>query len=108
MSSTRLYKKSGLGYYLEASGSNVLTYPQVNTFRVSYLEGDYSSATRWTQAAMDYFDAKWGSGLVGTSDFQYGRTVPQRGEWGPYIANENGAAGDTWRGVYVNSTGVFF
>ena len=108
LSSTHLYKKSGIGYYLEASGSNVLTYPQVNTFKVSYLEGAYSTATRWTQAAMDYFDAKWGSGLTISSNFQFGGTVPQRGEWGPFIANENGAAGVTWRGVYVNSTGAFF
>ena len=108
MSCTRLYKKSGSGYYLEASGSNVLTYPQVNTFNVSYLEGSFSSATSWTQAAMDYFDSKWGSGLVGASNFEFGRTVPQRGEWGPYIVNDNGAAGDTWRGVFVNTTGAFF
>ncbi len=108
MSSTRLYKKSGLGYYLEASAPNVLTYPQVNTFNVSYLEGSFASATKWTQAAMNYFDSKWGSGLVGTSNFEYGRTIPQQGEWGPYIANANGAAGDTWRGVFVNTTGAFF
>lgn len=104
----RLYKKGGMGYYLEASGSGVLTYPQLNSFDVRYLEGSYTSANGWTQAAMNYFDSKWGSGLVGTSDFVYGRTVPQRDEWGPYIVNENGAAGDTWRGVFVDTAGAFF
>lgn len=108
LSCTHLFKKTGPGYYLEASGSNGITFPQLNSFDVRYLEGTYSAATAWTQAAMDYFDARWGSGLVGTTDILYGSRVPQRGEWGPFIANENGAAGDTWRGLFVNSTGAFF
>ena len=108
MSCTRLYKKGGTGYYLEATGSGVLTFPQLNSFDVHYLEGSYASASAWTQGAMDYFESKWGTGLVGTSSFDYGRVVPQRDEWGPYIANENGAAGYTWRGVFVNTAGAFF
>ena len=107
LSCTRLYKKSGTGYYLEATGSNVLTFPQ-STFDVRYLEGTYASAAVWTQAAMNSFDSRWGSGHSGASNFEFGRTVPQRDQWGPYIANENGAAGDTWRGVFVSTTGAFF
>jgi len=107
LSCTRLYKKSGTGYYLEASGTNVLTFPQVNTFDVRYLEGSYASANNWSQGAVNYFDTKWGSGLVGTSNYEYGRSVPQRDQWGPYIANENGAAGDSWRGVFVDTSGAF-
>ena len=106
LSCTHLYKKSSTGYYLVASGSNVLTFPQ-NRFDVQYLEGSYASASVWSQAAMNYFDSKWGSGLTGVSNFMYGCTTPQRDQWGPYIANENGAAGDTWRGVFVNSSGSF-
>ena len=108
LGSTRLYKKSSsTGYYLEASGSGVLRYPQVNTFNVRYLEGSYGSASAWSQAAMNYFDSKWGSGYVGTTPFEYGRTVPQGGEWGPYIANESGAASAVWRGVFVDTSGSF-
>ena len=108
MGCRRMYRKSGSGYYLEAPGSGLLSLPQLGSFDVRYLEGSFSSASAWTQAAMDYFDGRWGSGLAGGNDFVFGRTVPQRGEWGPYIANENGAAGDTWRGVFVDTTGAFF
>ena len=108
LSCTHLFKKTGPGYYMEASGSNVITFPQLDSYDVRYLEGTYSTAAAWTQAAMDYFDARWGSGQAGATDILYGSKVPQRGEWGPFISNENGAAGNTWRGLFVNAAGAFF
>ncbi len=102
---THLYKNAtGSGYYLTAPASGALKLPQHN-FDVSYL--GYSSGSAWTQAAMDSFISKWGSNISGTTSFIYGITAPREGQWGPFISNGSGLAGNTWRGLFVNTTGAF-